>query len=174
MEVAWDSGLPTPGEVEAAITGVLASETVGDEEEEAEWTVEELTDAKPTFLYYYRNNNTDRNMHEDEYEFSRRFEMGLQEKTITRLNEKWRAKKLPIDMDVELKKREEMTRIELWSAMETKMKALTIKKNDQKLLGAGPLMRILRKYEKVNKNLCKKEIKRLEKIQKDLEKSASK
>ena len=153
---------------------MLDSEPVGDEADDTEWTVEELKDAKPIFLYYYRANNTDRNLHEDEYEFSRRFEIGLQENTIDRLNKDRRCKKVPIELDAEVKKTEDMTRIELWSAIETKMKVLTVKKNDQKLLGAGPLTRILRKYHQVNDGLCGKEIKRLEKLQKALEKSASK
>ena len=153
---------------------MLESDSVGEDEvDESEWTIEELTDAKPIFLYYYRNNNTDRNLHEEEYSFSRRFEMGLQGKTVERLNEKWRCKKIPLALDAELKKDEEKTRIELWSAIDTKMKTLTVQKKHQKLLGAGPLARTLRKYEKVNKGLCEKEIKRLQKLEK-AEESASK
>ncbi len=172
--MAWDSGLPTPGEIAPAITGILAQDRAEDEADSySEWTVDELKEAKPLFLYYFRNQNMDPQVHKDEYGFSRRFEMGLQDKTIERLNENWRCKKMPLDIDAELKKNDEKTRVEMWSAVETKMKAITVKKNDQKMLGAGPLGRLLRKYEKVNKTLCKKEIKRIEKLEKMMEEESA-
>ena len=158
-----------------AITGILYTADEDKADGMEEWTVEELQDAKPILLYYVRLNNTDPKLFEDEYNFSRRFEMGLQEKVLKRLNERWRCKKVALDLDTEYEKAEEMTRIEMWSSIETKMKVITAKKKDQKLLGGGPMARILRKYEKVNKTIVGKEIKRIEAREKALQKeSASK
>ena len=160
----------TPGKETAAVTGILASEASA-EEEAQEWTVEELEDAKPMFLYFFRQGLMDP-MH-DEYKFSRRFEMGLQEKLITQINENWRPKKEGLDLEEEIEKVEERTRIELWSAIETKMKVITMTKKDQKMLAAGPMVRLLKKYEKVSKGLVNKEIKRLEKLEKAMEKESA-
>jgi len=167
-EINW-SAFETPGEVGPAITGILASEAADDETEE--FTIEELEDAKPMFLYYFRQGLTDP-MH-DEYKFSRRFEMGLQEKLIDQINENWLAKKEGIDSEEEIEKIEERTRIEFWSAVETRMKLLTMSKKDQKMLAAGPMVRLLKKYEKVNKGLVNKEIKRLQKLEEAMEKESA-
>lgn len=140
-----------------AITGILSE---GVEEDDADLTVEELQDAKPMFIYYFRQGLTD--PMNEEYKFSRRFEMGLQEKIVAEINDNWLAKKEGLDLEEELEEAE-ATRIELWSALETKMKTITAAKKDQKLLAAGPLTRILKKYEKVNEGLVDKEIKRLQK-----------
>ena len=169
MEINW-SQFETPGEVGPAVTGILASETA-DAEEDQEFTIEELQDAKPMFLYYFRQGLSDP-MH-DEYKFSRRFEMGLQEKLIDQINENWLAKKEGLDLEEEFEKNEQKTRIEFWSTLETRMKMLTISKKDQKMLAAGPMVRLLKKYEKVNKGLVNKEIKRLEKLAKAAEKEAA-
>ena len=125
------------------------------------------------FLYYFRQGLVDP-MHE-EYKFSRRFEMGLQEKLITEINENWLCKKQGLDLEEEFESDEQKTRIEFWSAIETKMKVITMSKNDQKMLAAGPMVRLLKKYAKVNDGLVNKEIKRLEKIEKAMdEESAAK
>ena len=152
-----------------AITGILAEEAPAAGEEE--WTVEQLTDAKPMFLYYFRQGLTD--PMNEEYKFSRRFEMGLQEKLITEINDNWMAKKVGIDLEKEIEDEDEGTRIELWSAIETQMKVINFSKKDQKLLAAGPLTRILKKYEKVNDGLVAKEIKRLEKMQEQMEEESA-
>jgi hypothetical protein len=118
-------------------------------------------------LYYFRQGLVDP-MH-DEYKFSRRFEMGLQEKLINEINANWLAKKEALDLEEEFEKDDEKTRIEFWSSIETKMKLISISKKHQKMLAAGPMTRLLKKYKKVNAGLVKKEIKRLEKIEKMLE-----
>ena len=123
------------------------------------------------FLYYFRQGLED--PMNEEYKFSRRFEMGLQEKLIEEINGNWMAKKVGIDLEQEIESEDEGTRIELWSAIETKMKSINFSKKDQKLLAAGPLTRILKKYEKVNAGLVKKEIKRLEKMQEQMEEESA-
>ena len=123
------------------------------------------------FLYYFRQGLTD--PMNEEYKFSRRFEMGLQEKLITEINENWMCQKVGIDLEEEIEDEDEGTRIELWSAIETKMKTINFSKKDQKLLAAGPLTRILKKYAKVNGGLVKKEIKRLEKLEKQMEEESA-
>ena len=123
------------------------------------------------FLYYFRQGLED--PMNEEYKFSRRFEMGLQEKLIEEINGNWMAKKVGIDLEQEIESEDEGTRIELWSAIETKMKSINFSKKDQKLLAAGPLTRILKKYEKVNDGLVKKEIKRLEKLEKQMEEESA-
>ena len=123
------------------------------------------------FLYYFRQGLTD--PMNEEYKFSRRFEMGLQEKLIDEINENWMCQKLGIDLEEEIEDEDEGTRIELWSAIETKLKVINFSKKDQKLLAAGPLTRILKKYAKVNSGLVKKEIKRLEKLEKQMEEESA-
>ena len=123
------------------------------------------------FLYYFRQGLED--PMNEEYKFSRRSEMGLQEKLIEEINGNWMAKKVGIDLEQEIESEDEGTRIELWSAIETKMKSINFSKKDQKLLAAGPLTRILKKYEKVNAGLVKKEIKRLEKMQEQMEEESA-
>ena len=122
-------------------------------------------------LYYFRQGLDD--AMNEEYKFSRRFEMGLQDKSIEEINANWAAKKVGIDLEKQVESDEEATRIELWSAIETKMKTITISKSDQKLLAAGPLVRILKKYEKVSDGLVEKEIKRLEKVEKMMEEESA-
>jgi hypothetical protein len=152
-----------------AITGILAADKA--ETEETELTAEQLADAKPMFLYFFREGLTDP-MHE-EYKFSRRFEMGLQEKLIEEINSNWMCKKVGIDLEEEIESEDEGTRIELWSAIETKMKSINFSKSDQKLLAAGPLTRVLKKYKKVSDGLVEKEIKRLEKLEKQMEEESA-
>ena len=123
------------------------------------------------FLYYFRQGLTD--PMNEEYKFSRRFEMGLQEKLIDEINENWMCQKLGIDLEEEIEDEDEGTRIELWSAIETKLKVINFSKKDQKLLAAGPLTRVLKKYAKVNAGLVKKEIKRLEKLEKQMEEESA-
>ena len=123
------------------------------------------------FLYYFRQGLTD--PMNEEYKFSRRFEMGLQEKIIEEINSNWMCKKVGIDLEEEIENESEGTRIELWSAIETKMKTIDFSKADQKLLAAGPLTRILKKYAKVNDGLVAKEIKRLEKLDKQMEEESA-
>jgi hypothetical protein len=123
------------------------------------------------FLYYFRQGLTDP-MHE-EYKFSRRFEMGLQEKLIDEINDNWMSKKVGIDLEEEIESEDEGTRIELWSAIETELKVINFSKRDQKLLAAGPLTRVLKKYKKVNDGLVAKEIKRLEKLEKQMEEESA-
>jgi hypothetical protein len=159
----------TPGEVGPAVTGILAEEAA--EADAQEWTAEELADAKPMFLYFFRQGLTD--PMNDEYKFSRRFEMGLQEKLIDEINDNWAAKKVGLDLEEEIEESDKATRIELWSAIETKMKVITYSKKDQKLLAAGPMTRVLKKYKKVNDGLVAKEIKRLEKLEKQLEEESA-
>lgn len=125
------------------------------------------------FLYYFRQGLTD--PMSEEYKFSRRFEMGLQEKLIEEINSNWMCKKVGLDLEEEIEEEDQATRIELWSAIETKLKVITYSKSDQKLLAAGPLTRVLKKYKKVSDGLVEKEIKRLEKLEKDMqEESAAK
>ncbi len=155
----------TPGVIGPAITGILAEEAPAAPEDE--WTVESLTAAKPMFLYYFRQGLTD--PMDDEFKFSRRFEMGLQEKLIAEINDNWMPKKVGLDLEEEIEEKDQATRIELWSAIETKMKVITYSKADQKLLPAGPLTRILKKYAKISKRLAAKEIKRLEEFEKQMQ-----
>jgi hypothetical protein len=154
--------MPTPGEAKAAVTGVLAAQ--GDKAaDEREWTVEELRDAKPILVYYFVDGINDQPMN-DNYKFSRSFEFGLQSKVIEELNQNWRCKKIGLPGDADLSKPENQARIELWSALGTKMAVITVDKRGQ--TSANALRSLLKREKSKNDSWVAKEIKRLEKLEK--------
>jgi hypothetical protein len=128
------------------------------EETEKEWTTEELKAGKPMLVYYFVPTADPQ---DENYKFSRKFEMGvLQEKNVDKLNAGWRKKKIEIDVDADHAKEKNQAHIEFWSFTGKKLGDVTLKEQNQ--LNAGPFGALLIKYERMNRDLCSAEIKRLE------------
>ncbi len=120
--------------------------------------MEELQNAKPLLVYHFIDGLTQAN--DKNYKFSQAFEIKIlsKDRVIAVINEKWRAKKVPIDIDAERKDKKNQARIEFWSYTGVKMGALTLKSS----MSSRSFTTKLRSYAAKNKALCKKEIKRLE------------
>ena len=146
------------------ITGITAAKTDSAEEEE-EWTIEELKEGKPLFIYYFVQGMEDPT--DDNYKLSRKLEMMTfnEEKIIKRLNEEWRAKKVGLDLEEDLTEKKNQARIEFWAFTKVKMGVITVK--EDKFLKSRLFLAKLKKYEKQNKKFCDKEVKRLEDIAKE-------
>ena len=146
------------------ITGITSAKTDSAEEEE-EWTIEELKEGKPLFLYYFVSGMEDPT--DDNYKLSRKLEMMTfnEEKIIKRLNEDWRAKKVGLDLEEDLTEKKNQARLEFWSFTKVKMGVITVK--EDKFLKSRLFLAKLKKYEKQNKKFCDKEVKRLEDIAKE-------
>ena len=115
-------------------------------------------------LYYFVNTDdpTDPN-----YKLSRKLEMGAfgADKVVEQIKTKWRAKKIGLDMEEDLKLEKNQARVEFWSFLNTKMDTITVK--ETKLLKARTFVAKLKKFTRANDKLVQVEIKRLEKIEKE-------
>lgn len=104
------------------------------------------------------------------FKFAQSFEFGgLGEKVVTELNENWRAKKVGLALDADRKEAKNQARIEFWSFTGVKMGDVTLKETG--ILNPGPMKAALRSYRLKNDEICAREIKRLESIQKAQEKA---
>jgi hypothetical protein len=132
--------------------------------DEKEWSVEELKAGKPILLYYYVEGMDGANGSNDpSYKFSQSFEMGgLSEKVVAELNDKWRCKKVGMDLDADRKQAKNQARIEFWSFTGVRMGDITVKE-------AGRLSSLevdLKQMRVKNAAICAKEIKRVETLEK--------
>ena len=150
------------------LTGILSE---GDEEADVaqEWTIEELKAAKPLMVYRYIDNLMDAS--DENYKFSQSFEVKIlaKEKVIEQINAKWMCKRSPIDIEADRKDKKNQSSIVFYAFTGQKMGELGLKSR----MSSRNFLTTLSKFEKKNKLLCGKEIKRLEKIAKD-EETASK
>lgn len=160
--------METPGAPEAAVTGTSTPQkpVTGDE---STWTVEELKAGKPILLYYFVDGMDGSNGANDpSYKFSQSFEMGgLSEKVVGELNEKWRCKKIGLDLDADRKQAKNQARIEFWSFTGVKMGDITVKEQGR----LSSLEVDLKQMRVKNAAICAKEIKRVEALQKQREKA---
>ena len=144
------------------MTGVTVK-PVAAEEVDVPWTVDELKAAKPVMVYYFVDGITDAG--DDNYKFSSSWEQGcLVEKVVAQINSDFTARKFPIALDADRKQAKNQARIEFWSFTNVKMATVSI--TDRSLLNPSPFKALLRKYSMKNTDLCAKEIKRLEAIDK--------
>jgi hypothetical protein len=130
--------------------------------------VAQLKKGKPLFLYKFIDGMTDPT--DDNYKLSRKLELSAFNKTevIDTINKNWRAKKVGLDLEADLSKPANQARVEFWSFTKVKMAEITTKKAKQ--LKPRSLLAALKKYQKKNEALAKKEITRIEKAQKAEEK----
>ena len=99
------------------------------------------------------------------FKFAQSFEFGgLGEKVVTELNDNWRAKKVGLALDADRKDAKNQARIEFWSFTGVKMGDVTLKETG--ILNPGPMKAALKNYRAKNDDICAREIKRLEEIQK--------
>jgi hypothetical protein len=107
----------------------------------------------------------------DSYKFSQAFEVKIlaKEKVVAQLNKSWRAKRSPIDAEADQKKAENQAAILFYSFTGKKLGELSLKSR----MSSRNFITTLKKFEAKNKNLCGKEIKRLEKIEKMKSKAAA-
>ena len=146
------------------LTGILSE---GDEEADVaqEWTIEELKAAKPLMVYRYIDNLMDAS--DENYKFSQSFEVKILAKTkvIDRVNKSWRCKRSPIDIEADRSEKKNQSAITFYAYTGQKLGQLSLKSR----MSSRNFLTALSKYEKKNKLLCNKEIKRLEKIAKEQE-----
>jgi len=100
------------------------------------------------------------------YKLSRKLEMSAFNKSeVTEtLNKHWRAKKVGLDMEADMKKPENQARVEFWSFTKVKMGVISNKKT--KSLKPRSLLAALKKYKKKSDAMNKNEIGRIEKAAK--------
>lgn len=162
--------METPGEPQAAVTGVAAPKAAP-VETESEWTVEELQAGKPILLYYYIDGLDETQGAKDpDLKFARSFEEGaINNRVIAELNDKWRCKKVAIPSDADRKQPKNQSRIEFWSFTGSRMGEIALKERGQ-FEGAG-LMAQLKSMRTKNAAIAAKEIKRIEDLAKAREKA---
>ena len=129
---------------------------------EPEYTIEELQEGKPLMVYRYIDGLMEAK--DDNYKFSQAFEIKIlsKKKIIAQLNKKWRSKKAPIDIDADRKDKKNQARLEFWSYIETKMGVLSLKDR----MSSRNFTNRMKQYEKKNRLLAKKEIKKIQAEQK--------
>lgn len=106
---------------------------------------------------------------DDNYKFSRKFELGvLQEQVVELLNKHFTCAKVVLPAEADMKKASNQARIEIWSP--TKEKVGVISVDQDSLLNKSPFISFLKTRLAKSENLVKKEIARVEKARKDREK----
>ena len=127
------------------------------------FTIEELEIGKPLMVYRFIDQLMEAG--DDNYKFSQAFEVKIlaKEKVVARINENWRAKKSPVDIEADRKKEENQAGVLFYSYTESKLGELGVKSS----MSSRNFITALTKYEKKNKLLATKEIKRLEKLAAD-------
>ena len=127
------------------------------------FTIEELENGKPLMVYRFIDQLMEAG--DDNYKFSQKFEVKIlsKEKVVARINEGWRAKKSPVDIEADRKKPENQAGVLFYSFTEDKLGELGLKSS----MSSRNFITALTKYEKKNKLLATKEIKRLEKLAAD-------
>jgi hypothetical protein len=146
------------------LTGVLSEGDQGAKPSE-EWTIDELKAAKPLFVYRFVDQLTDAS--DENYQFSQAFEIKIlaKDEVIKQINDGWRAKRSPIDIEADRKKDENQAGIAFYSYTGQKMGSLSLSSR----MSTRNFITTLSKYEKENRKICDKEIKRLEELAKAME-----
>ena len=124
----------------------------------------ELKTGKPLFMYKFVDGVTDPT--DSNYKLSRKLEMSAfnKKEVVDTINKDWRAKKVGLDMEADMKKAENQARVEFWSFTKVKMGVITTKKSKQ--LKPRSLLAALKKYKKKSDAINKAEIGRIEKAAK--------
>jgi hypothetical protein len=142
-----------------------------DADEESAWSVEELKAGKPLLVYWYVDGLDETNGANDpNLKFARSFEFGgLGERVVEELNANWRCKKVGIELEADRKQEKNQARIEFWSFTGTRMGDITLKEAGR--LAANTLKGTLKAMRAKNAEVCGREIKRIEALQKAREKA---
>ena len=156
-EVPWDDAIVVPVEKTAAAKSEKAE---GTEAAAPSWTAADLKTAKPLMVYYFVDGLTDPK--DDSYKLSQRFEtVGLVgDGVLPALKRDWRAKKVALDAKADRKDAKNQARLEFWSFTGVKLAAIAAKDDEQ--AGVKPLLAKLASLTAKNRDLCAKEIKRME------------
>ena len=105
---------------------------------------------------------------DDNYDFSRKFEMGvLQGSVVEAINKNFVAKKIALPADGDMKKVENQARIEIWSPTRSMVGRIT--GETRATLNKTPFLVFLKTRQMRSEKLVKDEIARIEKAQKDRE-----
>ena len=151
-EIKWDDSISVPVEPDP--------KAAPDKTPRTDLTVEDLKSGKPLLVYYFVDGLTDAK--DDSYKLSQRFEMtGLAaDNVLSSIKNGWRAKKVPLDAKAARKDPKNQARIEFWAFTGAKMSEIAAK--DENQADAKPLLAKLTTLATKNRDLCAKEIKRIE------------
>lgn len=126
-----------------------------------------LAKEKPLFVYYYVDPIAD--PMDDNYKFSRKFELGvLQEQVVEILNKNFTCLKVVLPAEADMKKVQNQARIEIWSPTKEMVGRITV--DQDSLLNKSPFVSFLKVRIAKSEKLVKTEIARIEKARKDREK----
>jgi hypothetical protein len=103
---------------------------------------------------------------DDNYKFSRKFELGvLGEEICDLINKTYRCKKVVLPADADMKVAKNRARIEVWSPTNKKIGELGT--DNESLLNKSPFMSFLKVRAAKSEKLVKDEIARIEKARKE-------
>jgi len=123
--------------------------------------LEALAKTKPLFVYYYIGTVSD--PMNDNYKFSRKFELSvLGEEVVDMLNKNFVCTKIELPADADMKLAKNQARIEIWSATDKKVGSITIE--NEATLNKTPFMGFLKVRIAKNQSLVKAEVARITKL----------
>jgi len=120
-----------------------------------------LAKQKPLFVYFYVDPISD--PMDENYKFSRKFELSvLQDQVIEAMNKGFALKKVSLPPDADMKQLKNQARIEIWSP--TNVKVRVIGRSDEQLLNRAPFVAALNGSIAKSTKLVKEEIARITKL----------
>jgi hypothetical protein len=123
--------------------------------------LEALAKTKPLFVYYYIGTVSD--PMNDNYKFSRKFELSvLGEEVVDTLNKNFVCTKIELPGDADMKLAKNQARIEIWSATDKKVGSITIE--NEATLNKTPFLGFLKVRIAKNQSLIKAEVARITKL----------
>ena len=123
-----------------------------------------LAKKKPLLVYYYVANVTD--PMNDNYKFSRKFELGvLGEEIVDMLNKNFVCKKVELPAEADMKIAANQARIEVWSPTEKKVGSIGIEQ--VAMLNKTPFIGFMKVRMAKSESLVKSEIARITKLRKE-------
>lgn len=109
---------------------------------------------------------------DDNYKFSRKFELGvLQDSVVELINKYFVCKKIELPAEADMKKMENQARIEIWSPTNALVGRITLEQDSY--LNKSPFIAFLKSRVAMSEKKVKTEIARIEKLRKEREKKAA-
>ncbi len=151
-DVPWDNSITVPSDAVETGPGAKAAAP--------QFSVEDLKKGKPLLVYYYVEGLADAK--DESYRFSQQFEVTAltSDAVMKNIKTSWRAKKVALDVKADRKDAKNQARLEFWSFTGAKLGAITLKESDQ--VKPSSLAGKLASFATKNRDLCAKEIKRIE------------
>ena len=152
----------------AVATGVEAQKAEPSVDE-LDVDLEALAKMKPLLVYFYVDPISD--PMDENYKFSRKFELGVLGESVNEVLAKgFRLKKVSLPADGDMKKLENQARIEIWSPTNKKVRAIT--RSEDAMLNKSPFLVAVKSSIAKSDKLVKDEVARITKLRLERDKKA--